>query len=101
MADTETTEHRVGRRDLLKYTGAGAAGVALAGCKSRPATETPGPRNTGTGTNNGPLSGRTFRIGVLAPTPKTFPSTQPRANGATTARQPRPTQRAGGGWLAR
>jgi branched-chain amino acid transport system substrate-binding protein len=73
MADTETTEHRVGRRDLLKYTGAGAAGVALAGCKSRPATETPGPGKPGTGTNNGPLSGSKFRIGVLAPTPESFP----------------------------
>ncbi|WP_255198598.1 ABC transporter substrate-binding protein [Halorarius litoreus] len=76
MAESDSTEQRVGRRDLLKYTGAGAAGVALAGCKERPETPTPGPPDPGpgeNGTGDKPLSGRKFKLGVLAPTPESFP----------------------------
>lgn len=82
MADKpeSTSGGGVDRRGLLKYAGAGAAGVSLAGCKVRqPTTPTPsqngGGRGTVTGTpsNDAPLRGKTIRIGSLAPQPESFP----------------------------
>ncbi|WP_255151463.1 ABC transporter substrate-binding protein [Halorarius halobius] len=74
MADEKPSDQRVDRRDLLKYTGAGAAGVALAGCKERPTEETP-TALPGDATPSGdqPLKGQTYKLGVLAPTPESFP----------------------------
>lgn len=69
MADRNDTERRVGRRDLLRYTGAGAAGVALAGCRSRSDEENGGGPSVG----SGQLEGKNVKIGVLAPTPETYP----------------------------
>lgn len=73
MADRETNQRRVGRRDLLKYTGAGATGVALAGCKTRPEPERQGSTDGTPDPDAGPLGGQTIKIGVLAPTPESFP----------------------------
>lgn len=76
--DSETGGGRLDRRELLKYTGAGAVTAAVAGCKSRRdvgATDTPGdggPTPTGEGGPN-VLEGQTVTIGVLAPQPGTFP----------------------------
>lgn len=51
------------RRDILKYTGAGAGTAALAGCKTRPTPEAPA---------GGGLENQTFKVGVLAPSPGSF-----------------------------
>lgn len=76
MADMDgNTPGRVSRRGFLKYTGAGAAGVALAGCQEQP-DETPGGGSTvtgGGGSEPAPLQGQTVRIGTLAPQPESLP----------------------------
>lgn len=72
--DSETEGGRLDRRDLLKYTGAGTAAAAVAGCKSRQDPSTPADDPDGsTGDGSAPLEGQTVTIGVLAPQPGTFP----------------------------
>lgn len=65
----------LGRRRFLKATGAGAAGVALAGCRTRQPDSQPTPTGTvaGDSTNDLPLKGETVKFGTLAPKPKSFP----------------------------
>lgn len=49
------------RRNFLKYTGTGVAGIALAGCNQQ--------EDAG-GAKAGNLEGKTLKVGVLAPLPK-------------------------------
>ena len=71
---TETEGH-LDRRSVLKYGGTGALGAGLAGCQSREnpigcvRCEEDNPPGNGTAepTGEGPLSGETLKIGVLAP----------------------------------
>lgn len=76
MKDSDTRQGRASRRDLLKYTGAGAAGVALAGCKTRAGAGATGGGNVQTasgGDSVDNLSGQKIKLGLLAPEPKSFP----------------------------
>ena len=82
MADVPEDEQqddggRVDRRSVLKYGGSSAVAAGLAGCQS-PQNPYPGSglrgsggddasSNEGSGDKEGPLSGQTYRIGVLAP----------------------------------
>ena len=90
MADVPDTEQRtddggrLDRRSVLKYGGSGAVAAGLAGCQS-PQNPYPGSglrasgsgddeggsddasSDEGSGDKEGPLSGQTYRIGVLAP----------------------------------
>jgi branched-chain amino acid transport system substrate-binding protein len=81
MADVPENEQqdendgRVDRRSVLKYGGTGALTAGLAGCQS-PENPLPGsdirvddggPGPVGGGEGDQPLSGETFKIGVLAP----------------------------------
>jgi branched-chain amino acid transport system substrate-binding protein len=75
MAESDQNRGRVGRRDLLKSTGAGAAGVALAGCRQKPETENQASSgdigqaaNTSDADEELPLEGQSITLGVLGPT---------------------------------
>lgn len=86
MVKISEQSRRITRRGLLKYTGAGAAGVTLAGCKT-PSDDGQDDGTTVTGSpgSTGPLSGQTVRIGALAPQPESFPLGQSLANSAKMA----------------
>ena len=97
-----TRRSGVRRRSFLKATGAGAAGVALAGCTTNPSdggdggTTTSGDGGDGGDGNGGTTTGSsgdgaslpdTITIGVLAPAPSDNPIGASIANGARLAVQ--------------